>query len=57
MKKHKVISVMKIKIDRSKLPNPWHFEQKMKGGKIHKSEKYVIPRKKKYKNKEVDYDE
>lgn len=39
----------KIKVDYSKIPNPFHQEQVMRGGKIHKNKKKIIPRKKKYK--------
>lgn len=46
----------KIKVDYSKLPNLFHQEQVMKGAKIHKDKSKVIPRKKKYKNKEMSED-
>ena len=39
----------KLKIDVSKLPNLWHQAQVMRGGKVHKSKKKLIPRKQKYK--------
>ncbi len=45
-KKKQIIKLPSNKIDYAKLPNLWHQEQVMKGGKIHKSEKYTIPRKK-----------
>lgn len=35
------------------LPNPWHFQQKLRGGRIHKKKKGEIPRKQKY--KKIDY--
>ena len=38
------------------LPNPWHFQQKLRGGRIHKKKKGEIPRRAKYKNKDTyDY--
>ena len=40
---------MKIKISITKIPNLWHQEQVMKGSKIHKNKKKIIPRKSKYK--------
>ena len=42
--------IIKVKVDYSKLPNLWHQEQVMKGGKIHKNKKRLIPRKRKYKD-------
>lgn len=42
----------KIKVRHSKLPNLWHQEQVMKGGKVHKSKKNTIPRKQKHKKHE-----
>jgi len=53
MSKKNNIIIIKIKNNLSKTPNPWHQEQVMKGGKIHKNKSKLIPRKKKYKDKEV----
>lgn len=41
----------KVKIIYSKLPNPFHQEQVMKGGKVHKNKSKLIPRKQKYKDR------
>lgn len=54
MKTNKEKISFKIKVDYSKLPNPFHQEQVMKGAKIHKDKSKLIPRKKKYKDKEID---
>lgn len=35
------------------LPNPWHAEQKRRGGRVHEKKKGKIFRKEKYKN--LDY--
>jgi hypothetical protein len=35
------------------LANPWHFQQKLRGGRIHTDKSKQIPRKAKYKNKDI----
>ena len=49
-------NTFKVKIKYSQLPNLFHQEQVMKGGKVHKNKYKLIPRKQKYKNK-VNEDE
>lgn len=49
-RKKKVIPLSLPAINYAKLPNLWHQEQVMRGGKIHKSDRNVLPRKMKYKN-------
>lgn len=44
----------KVKISYSKLPNLFHQEQVMRGGKVHKNKSKLIPRKQKYKEREED---
>ena len=56
MNKNNKNFTIKIKTNYSKLPNIFHQEQVMKGGKIHKDKRKIIPRKQKYKNK-VNEDE
>lgn len=47
---------MKQKIKKQwELPNPWHFQQKLRGGRVHVDKSKVIPRKQKYKG-EKNYD-